>query len=251
MRTTARPARSRTSTSTGWPGWATRIPGLLDPFFAPDAIAFVEWPEHAPGAWPDERVAHRVHLAHARRRRAPHRGRVILGLDTATPSTAVGALGDRRHEVERRDDPPPGERPGHAARLLALVDEVVAATGRRSRGSRSGSARAASPACGSASPPPARSPRRATCRWSASRAWPRSPPARARRPGRRRHRRPPRRGVRRRRDPASSRSRSRPRRWPRGSSPARWPSATGRYAFGRSSNGPGRPSRRTTPRCTA
>jgi tRNA threonylcarbamoyladenosine biosynthesis protein TsaE len=40
-------------------------PGLLDPFFAPDAIAFVEWPEHGPGAWPAERVVRRVHLAHA------------------------------------------------------------------------------------------------------------------------------------------------------------------------------------------
>jgi tRNA threonylcarbamoyladenosine biosynthesis protein TsaE len=40
-------------------------PGLLDPFFAPDAIAFVEWPERAPGAWPPERVAARVHLWHA------------------------------------------------------------------------------------------------------------------------------------------------------------------------------------------
>jgi tRNA threonylcarbamoyladenosine biosynthesis protein TsaE len=40
-------------------------PGLLDPFFAPEAIAFIEWPEHAPGAWPAERVARRVHLAHA------------------------------------------------------------------------------------------------------------------------------------------------------------------------------------------
>lgn len=40
-------------------------PGLLDPFFAPGAIAFVEWPEHASGAWPDERVARRVHLRHA------------------------------------------------------------------------------------------------------------------------------------------------------------------------------------------
>jgi tRNA threonylcarbamoyladenosine biosynthesis protein TsaE len=39
--------------------------GLLDPFFGPDAIAFVEWPEHADGAWPDERVAARVALAHA------------------------------------------------------------------------------------------------------------------------------------------------------------------------------------------
>jgi tRNA threonylcarbamoyladenosine biosynthesis protein TsaE len=40
-------------------------PGLLDPFFAQDAIAFVEWPEHADGAWPPERVSHRVRLAHA------------------------------------------------------------------------------------------------------------------------------------------------------------------------------------------
>jgi tRNA threonylcarbamoyladenosine biosynthesis protein TsaE len=39
-------------------------PGLLDPFFAPAAIVFVEWPEHGPGAWPDERVAVRVRLAH-------------------------------------------------------------------------------------------------------------------------------------------------------------------------------------------
>jgi tRNA threonylcarbamoyladenosine biosynthesis protein TsaE len=40
-------------------------PGLLDPFFGPGTIAFVEWPEHADGAWPAERVTHRVHLAHA------------------------------------------------------------------------------------------------------------------------------------------------------------------------------------------
>jgi tRNA threonylcarbamoyladenosine biosynthesis protein TsaE len=40
-------------------------PGLLDPFFAPGAIAFVEWPEHADGAWPADRVARRVHLRHA------------------------------------------------------------------------------------------------------------------------------------------------------------------------------------------
>ena len=40
-------------------------PGLLDPFFTPDAIVFVEWPERAPGAWPEDRVAHRIHLEHA------------------------------------------------------------------------------------------------------------------------------------------------------------------------------------------
>jgi tRNA threonylcarbamoyladenosine biosynthesis protein TsaE len=46
-------------------GFGSEDPGLLDPFFAPDAIAFVEWPERAPGAWPEERVAHRVELEHA------------------------------------------------------------------------------------------------------------------------------------------------------------------------------------------
>jgi tRNA threonylcarbamoyladenosine biosynthesis protein TsaE len=40
-------------------------PGLLDPFFAPETIVFVEWPEHAPDAFPAERVAHRVLLRHA------------------------------------------------------------------------------------------------------------------------------------------------------------------------------------------
>lgn len=46
-------------------GFGGEEPGLLDPFFAPDGIAFVEWPEHAEGAFPAERVAARVRLAHA------------------------------------------------------------------------------------------------------------------------------------------------------------------------------------------
>jgi tRNA threonylcarbamoyladenosine biosynthesis protein TsaE len=46
-------------------GMGGEDPGLLDPFFAPGAIAFVEWPEHAEGAWPPERVTHRVRLEHA------------------------------------------------------------------------------------------------------------------------------------------------------------------------------------------
>jgi tRNA threonylcarbamoyladenosine biosynthesis protein TsaB len=50
---------------------------------------------------------------------------VILGMDTATPATAVAVWAPDGPAVERRDDPAPGERPGHAARLLALVDEVV------------------------------------------------------------------------------------------------------------------------------
>jgi tRNA threonylcarbamoyladenosine biosynthesis protein TsaB len=49
---------------------------------------------------------------------------VILGIDTATPSTAV-AVWSPDHAVERRDDPPRGGRPSHASRLLALVEEVV------------------------------------------------------------------------------------------------------------------------------
>ena len=46
-------------------GMGDEDPGLLDPFFAPDAIVFIEWPEQAPGAWPPDRVAARVKLAHA------------------------------------------------------------------------------------------------------------------------------------------------------------------------------------------
>jgi tRNA threonylcarbamoyladenosine biosynthesis protein TsaB len=50
---------------------------------------------------------------------------VILGMDTATPATAVAVWAPGGAAVERRDDPAPGQRPGHASRLLALVDEVV------------------------------------------------------------------------------------------------------------------------------
>ena len=46
-------------------------------------------------------------------------------MDTATPATAVAVWAPEGPAVERRDDPAPGERPGHASRLLALVDEVV------------------------------------------------------------------------------------------------------------------------------
>ena len=60
-----RAARSPISTSIGSPGMGAEDPGLLDPFFGDDTIAFVEWPEHADDAWPGERVAARVRLAHA------------------------------------------------------------------------------------------------------------------------------------------------------------------------------------------
>jgi tRNA threonylcarbamoyladenosine biosynthesis protein TsaB len=48
----------------------------------------------------------------------------LLAFDTATPSTVVGAAeGDR--VAERRHDPAPGERPGHATRLLELVHAAL------------------------------------------------------------------------------------------------------------------------------
>ena len=42
-------------------------PGLLDPYFGPDTITFVEWPERAEseGLIGDRGIAHRVALAHA------------------------------------------------------------------------------------------------------------------------------------------------------------------------------------------
>lgn len=46
-------------------GMDAEDPGLLDDYFAPEAIVFVEWPEHASDAVPAERVAHRVRLSHA------------------------------------------------------------------------------------------------------------------------------------------------------------------------------------------
>lgn len=45
-------------------GMSGEDPGLLDPFFAEDAIVFIEWPEQALDAFPRERVRHHVHLAH-------------------------------------------------------------------------------------------------------------------------------------------------------------------------------------------
>jgi tRNA threonylcarbamoyladenosine biosynthesis protein TsaB len=54
---------------------------------------------------------------------------VILGLDTATPATAVAVWAPGGPEAERRDDPPEGARPGHASRLLPLIAEALAAAG--------------------------------------------------------------------------------------------------------------------------
>lgn len=54
---------------------------------------------------------------------------VILALDTATRSTVAACLAADGTVVEARDDPPAGERPNHASRLLALAEDVLVGTG--------------------------------------------------------------------------------------------------------------------------
>jgi tRNA threonylcarbamoyladenosine biosynthesis protein TsaB len=54
---------------------------------------------------------------------------VILGLDTATPATAVAVLPDDGEPVELRHEPAAGERPGHASQLLALARRALDAAG--------------------------------------------------------------------------------------------------------------------------
>lgn len=53
----------------------------------------------------------------------------VLGFDTATASTAAAVLLPGGRCVEARDDPVPGGRPAHAARLLALIEEVLLEAG--------------------------------------------------------------------------------------------------------------------------
>ena len=48
----------------------------------------------------------------------------VLAFDTATPATAV-ALVTESDEAQRRHDPAPGERPGHASQLLRLAAELL------------------------------------------------------------------------------------------------------------------------------
>jgi tRNA threonylcarbamoyladenosine biosynthesis protein TsaB len=52
----------------------------------------------------------------------------ILAFDTASRATAV-ALAAPEGAWERRDDPPPGQRPAHATRLLPLITEVMREVG--------------------------------------------------------------------------------------------------------------------------
>jgi tRNA threonylcarbamoyladenosine biosynthesis protein TsaB len=53
----------------------------------------------------------------------------ILAFDTATRATAVALAGTGERVLEARDDPPPGERPRHASRLLPLTAELLERAG--------------------------------------------------------------------------------------------------------------------------
>ncbi len=50
---------------------------------------------------------------------------IVLGCDTATSSTVVGLRLEDGSTLQARDDPPPGERPGHTTRLLPIADELL------------------------------------------------------------------------------------------------------------------------------
>jgi tRNA threonylcarbamoyladenosine biosynthesis protein TsaB len=54
---------------------------------------------------------------------------ILLALDSATPSSVTGVLRADGRVVEARDDPPPGSRGEHAARLLPLVEAALAEAG--------------------------------------------------------------------------------------------------------------------------
>ena len=49
----------------------------------------------------------------------------ILAFDTATRATTVALSGTSEGVIESRDDPAPGERPGHVSRLLPLIADVL------------------------------------------------------------------------------------------------------------------------------
>ncbi len=53
----------------------------------------------------------------------------VLGFDTATPATAVALMLDDGSARAAHETPAPGERPGHATRLLVLADELLARSG--------------------------------------------------------------------------------------------------------------------------
>jgi tRNA threonylcarbamoyladenosine biosynthesis protein TsaB len=54
---------------------------------------------------------------------------IVLGFDTATPATVVGLRLADGTTLQRRDDPPAGDRPGHTAQLLPLASELLVEAG--------------------------------------------------------------------------------------------------------------------------
>src|SRR5271154_1227532 len=54
---------------------------------------------------------------------------IVLGFDTAPASTTGGVLLSELSTLQARDDPRPGEHPGHATRLLGLTSELLVAAG--------------------------------------------------------------------------------------------------------------------------
>ena len=54
---------------------------------------------------------------------------IVVGMDTATPSTVAGLLLDDDRVLEARDDPEGQSRGDHAARLLVLVEGLLAEAG--------------------------------------------------------------------------------------------------------------------------
>ncbi len=54
---------------------------------------------------------------------------IVLGLDTATHCTAVALRTAAGETLSARDDPAPGEHPGHATRLLGMADELLGKAG--------------------------------------------------------------------------------------------------------------------------
>lgn len=56
---------------------------------------------------------------------------IVLGLDTATPATAVALRLPDGEIRQARDDPPAGARPAHTAQVLALAHRLLSAAGLR------------------------------------------------------------------------------------------------------------------------
>src|ERR1700685_2290914 len=54
---------------------------------------------------------------------------IVLGFDTATPSTTVGLRLSEESARVARHDPAPAEHPGHATELLAMTAQLLAEAG--------------------------------------------------------------------------------------------------------------------------